>query len=159
MRKIKEIKKNIKKIEALYLSANGAKQEKAAHKELGKLTLELNQARKVKQMRKAKDANKEAKAEDKLASLRTIAGAEDHAEVTGDYDNSPEAKVLFQKRIWNEKRNMHRQFGGNPKAMIAFIEANRMDERNAAVRFGRDAAYKWALANKDLPEYQNIMPF
>ena len=64
---------------------------------------------------------------------------------------TPEEREQFQKRIDNEKSNIVRQCSLNAERILQFCEENKMDEKNPAVRYAREAAVKWASTQVKRP--------
>lgn len=63
-------------------------------------------------------------------------------------------KAQFQARIKNEKGNIWHICQADPQRIVEYCEKNKRDERNAAVRFARQAAVAWARK-----ELQPTAPF
>lgn len=56
-----------------------------------------------------------------------------------------EERSVFQSRIDNEKKNITRICNADAATVLRFCEENKVDEKNAAVRFARQAARTWAI--------------
>ena len=60
-------------------------------------------------------------------------------------------KKQFAIRIQNEKRNIWKMNLQDPEKIIQFCGNNVADEKNAAIRFARRDALKWAKAQQPMP--------
>ena len=114
--------------------------------------LEMLETSKKKKAKKKKLSKKEAKklktATKKLKQLAAVADEENIKSYTATGKPSKYTaaeRSVFQARIQNEKKNIMRICNGDAQQILVFCNANKIDEKNFAVKYAREAASTWAV--------------